>query len=429
MAQNTAYLNSHRAKEVLENQVIQIKRGRMNKFGFEPAWNAYYDFYLSDKYLESPILKLEDVAFHLFLRKNLNDHDPTWRMPSFRMMKRRLGVSQDRVEAMLDRLTQAHLLKKFSGRRKGKKKANVANTYVLSDPIQELEDFLAVAAAGAFPQPLRAEWKRPKEPPVPEIGTGGCTGNRYRAVPEIGTHKHTSYKQTSATEQTSTTAPKTRPDSHPSSSEPDPKDDVVVALTSHGLSKEVSQQFADRYRRDYIFEKINYLEYLQQHDPQKVTKPVGWLRRAIEKDYSAPDGYKSKAERAAEAAEQDRRRQQAAQAVASAEQEVEDLRRQEAEEQAQRLAQLQERYGTTQRELELWPQALRELQLQLPRATYQAWFPQTQLLSLTDGEALIAVPNGFARDWLEQRLAGKILATLTGLALPVERLRFEVLTD
>jgi hypothetical protein len=29
---------------------------------------------------------------------------------------------------------------------------------------------------------------------------------------------------------------------------------------------------------------------------------------------------------------------------------------------------------------------------------------------------------------LEQRLAGKILATLAGLALPVERLRFEVLT-
>jgi chromosomal replication initiator protein len=71
---------------------------------------------------------------------------------------------------------------------------------------------------------------------------------------------------------------------------------------------------------------------------------------------------------------------------------------------------------------------LRELELQLPRATYQAWFPQTRLLSLTDGEALIAVPNSFTRDWLEQRLAGKILATLAGLALPVERLRFEVLT-
>jgi hypothetical protein len=46
---------------------------------------------------------------------------------------------------------------------------------------------------------------------------------------------------------------------------------------------------------------------------------VGWLRRAIEENYSAPDGYKSKAEREAEAAEQDRRRQQAARAVAEEE--------------------------------------------------------------------------------------------------------------
>jgi hypothetical protein len=215
---------------------------------------------------------------------------------------------------------------------------------------------------------------------------------------------------------------------HHSSGEPDPKTDVVVALTSHDLSKRVSQRLAKRYKRERIFEKIDYLEYLREHAPQKVKSPTGWLRRAIEENYSAPDGYKTSEQRNAEAAGQDRRQQETARAVAAAEQEAEDLRRQEAEEQAKRLAHLQERYGTTQRELTLWPQVLRELELQLPRATYQAWFPQTRLLSLTDGEALIAVPNNFARDWLEQRLAGKILATLAGLALPVERLRFEVLT-
>jgi hypothetical protein len=217
-------------------------------------------------------------------------------------------------------------------------------------------------------------------------------------------------------------------ENHHSSGEPDPKTDVVVALTSHGLSKRVSQRLAKRYKRERIFEKIDYLEYLREHAPQKVKSPTGWLRRAIEENYSAPDGYKTSEQRNAEAAGQERRQQETARAVAAAEQEAEDLRRQEAEEQAKRLAHLQERYGTTQRELTLWPQALRELELQLPRATYQAWFPQTRLLSLTDGEALIAVPNSFTRDWLEQRLAGKILATLAGLALPVERLRFEVLT-
>jgi hypothetical protein len=108
-------------------------------------------------------------------------------------------------------------------------------------------------------------------------------------------------------------------ENHHSSGEPDPQEDVVVALTSHGLSKRVSQRLADRYKRERIFEKIDYLEYLREHDPQKVKNPVGWLRRAIEENYSAPDGYKSKAEREAEAAEQDRRRQQAARAVAEEE--------------------------------------------------------------------------------------------------------------
>jgi hypothetical protein len=204
--------------------------------------------------------------------------------------------------------------------------------------------------------------------------------------------------------------------------------DVVVALTDLGISQKVAIRLAKRYKRERILEKIDILKYMQEHHPEKIKKPRGWLRRAIEEDYSAPDGYTSKAEREEEAAGQDRRQQAAARVVAAAEQEAEDLQRQEAEEQANQLAHLQERYGTTQRELTLWPQVLRELELQLPRATYQAWFPQTRLLSLTDGEALIAVPNNFARDWLEQRLAGKILATLAGLALPVERLRFEVLT-
>ena len=71
------------ATEILTDQII-LKKGRFTNFGFEPCSNAFFDFYVSPKYISPALLKLEDVAFHLFLRKNLNDRDPTWRMPTMR---------------------------------------------------------------------------------------------------------------------------------------------------------------------------------------------------------------------------------------------------------------------------------------------------------------------------------------------------------
>jgi hypothetical protein len=186
------------ASKILEDQVVHLKRGRFNQYGFEPAWNAYFDFYASPKYIEPPLLQLEDIAFHLFLRKNLNDQNPNWRMPSIRQMKRRLHVSQDRLEAMMVRLDAAHLLKKVSGYHQGDEGANIPNHYILSDPIQTLEEFLSVAAAGVFSRPLKEEWQefladdplyRNSVQGVPEVGTA--------PVPEIGTDKQTSFlKQT-----------------------------------------------------------------------------------------------------------------------------------------------------------------------------------------------------------------------------------------
>ena len=69
-----------------------------------------------------------------------------------------------------------------------------------------------------------------------------------------------------------------------------------------------------------------------------------------------------------------------------------------------RLEELQREYGTTERELDLWAQVLNEIELQMTRPTFQTWFPQTFLLSVKDGQALIGVPNELAKEWLENRL-------------------------
>jgi hypothetical protein len=180
------------SSEILDGQTIVLKRGRMNGLGFEPAWNSYFDFYISPKYISPSLLKLEDMSFHLYLRKNLNDRDPSWKMPTIRQMKRKLGVSYDRLHAMMARLEKAHLLYKESGLRKGEGGENIRNTYILSDPIQDLAEFLIVATAGVFPNPLRAEWVQPTEfDPCPENRDTLSRKSGHPPVPKIGTDQQT----------------------------------------------------------------------------------------------------------------------------------------------------------------------------------------------------------------------------------------------
>lgn len=71
----------------------------------------------------------------------------------------------------------------------------------------------------------------------------------------------------------------------------DSANDVVVALTNLGLADNVVNRLSSRYQRQRILEKIDYLAYLQEFHPSKVKNPRGWLRRAIEENYGAPDGY------------------------------------------------------------------------------------------------------------------------------------------
>jgi hypothetical protein len=183
------------AASILDSQIIHVKRGRFHNYGFEPCSNAFFDFYVSPKYIEPALLQLEDVGFFLFLRKNINDTNPRWKMPSVRQMMRRLGVGQRKLEAMMARLDGAHLLKKESGFRRGKDQANITNSYLLSDPIQTLDEFLTVAAEDLFPRALKPEW-------VP------CTRNEYRGVRELDTApvcETDTYKQTLNTKQTGDT--------------------------------------------------------------------------------------------------------------------------------------------------------------------------------------------------------------------------------
>lgn len=74
----------------------------------------------------------------------------------------------------------------------------------------------------------------------------------------------------------------------------------------------------------------------------------------------------------------------------------------------------------------VWQTALGELQLQMTKATFDTWVKQTHVLAYEDGTFIIGVQNGYAKDWLENRLHGTIQRTLTSILNRSTEVRFVV---
>src|SRR6476469_1766198 len=72
---------------------------------------------------------------------------------------------------------------------------------------------------------------------------------------------------------------------------------------------------------------------------------------------------------------------------------------------------------------QVWRAALGELQVSLSPANYETWLRDTQLIDVDEQRFRIGVPNGFAKDWLENRyrsLISQTLARIVGYSVQVE---------
>jgi len=73
-----------------------------------------------------------------------------------------------------------------------------------------------------------------------------------------------------------------------------------------------------------------------------------------------------------------------------------------------------------------WQAALGQLQMEMPKAAYDTWVRDTQLISYEDGAFIIGVNNAYARDWLQSRLSSTIKRMLTGIMNRMVDIRFIV---
>ena len=73
-----------------------------------------------------------------------------------------------------------------------------------------------------------------------------------------------------------------------------------------------------------------------------------------------------------------------------------------------------------------WQAALGQLQMEMPKASFDTWARNAALVAYEDGEFVVGVPNAYARDWLEGRLTNTVNRLLTGMMNRTSAVRFIV---
>jgi len=187
------------------------------------------------------------------------------------------------------------------------------------------------------------------------------------------------------------------------------KTDVVVVsippslnlLESYGMHYGIAEQLAMGYPQEYIEEKVAILKAL----PKAPDNPAGWLRRAIEQNYTPPKPVKKASSKSKKAAKTALKAKKGPTVSDTANED--DWRLPEPSEPA---------FDGPAKMKKIWKTAYNELELQLPKEAFDTWLRPSHILAYKNGVITIGVHNKYAREWLEQRLKKPILRVLQQVA-------------
>jgi chromosomal replication initiator protein len=76
-----------------------------------------------------------------------------------------------------------------------------------------------------------------------------------------------------------------------------------------------------------------------------------------------------------------------------------------------------------------WQSVLGQLQMEMPRASFDTWVRDSKPLSYEEGVMTVAVRNAYARDWLDSRLADTVNRMLVGVMNSDVAVNFVVATE
>lgn len=75
---------------------------------------------------------------------------------------------------------------------------------------------------------------------------------------------------------------------------------------------------------------------------------------------------------------------------------------------------------------ELWKAVLGDMEISLSKANFTTWFKGTSILSKDSECLIISVPNGFVKEWLENKFNKKILDSIRNLNPEIRQLKYVI---
>ena len=73
-----------------------------------------------------------------------------------------------------------------------------------------------------------------------------------------------------------------------------------------------------------------------------------------------------------------------------------------------------------------WENALSQLQIEMPKASYETWVKSAELVGYEQDTFTVGVQNAYARDWLENRLSSTVTRMLSGMMNKPQTVQFVI---
>ncbi|MCK4524926.1 MAG: chromosomal replication initiator protein DnaA [Candidatus Andersenbacteria bacterium] len=75
---------------------------------------------------------------------------------------------------------------------------------------------------------------------------------------------------------------------------------------------------------------------------------------------------------------------------------------------------------------QLWQAVLGELELSISKANFTTWFKSTEIASKNEDEIIVNVPNGFTKEWLENKYHKFILKAIQGIYPTITKVTYKI---
>jgi hypothetical protein len=172
---------------------------------------------------------------------------------------------------------------------------------------------------------------------------------------------------------------------------------IVLDMMEFGVSQPIAEDLAKRFDDAYIQTKLAYLRRQLRRNRRSIRNPSGWLRKAIEEDFTPPDSYTEQLFFADTAVAGETDKDAGPETTLT---------------------------GTLEAETSLflrstWRRVLDEVKLGVTLQTFEHLFARTSLRQLDSRSALIEVPERGMMEWIEQRFTNSLqrsIEIVTGYA-------------